>query len=211
MAFGYSLMKGRAGAAGYIRENGDHREVSARGIPPGTVCKLYRRRDGECLLWGPETSDSSGTAQWTIPKDGSVFIAGADQVLLWEGGDEAFLLANAWLKNQGEKKGRSEKTKKPPEERQAVDTTHLETAENETESGAEHIKQTEVRAASKQNKPQCTQPQDKQTEVCSFSSEYQKPDEAQKQKKESPPERAYTLRPAGKGEPVDTLPERGEA
>ena len=113
MAFGYALMKGRAGAAGYIRETGKAREVMARNIPPRAICYLYRHRNGECDLCGAETADSSGNAKWTAPREGSLFIAADNQVLLWEGSDEAFLLANAWLKNQIK---REEKNDKTPEE-----------------------------------------------------------------------------------------------
>ena len=48
----------------------------------------------------------------------------------------------------------------------------------------------------------------KQTEVWNEPAECHTPAADKNQTKESPPERAYTLRPAGKGEPVDTLPER---
>ena len=208
MAFGYSLMKGRAGAAGYIREIGNHREVSARNVSPGAVCQLYRRKDGEWLVCGTETADSAGNVQWTAPKEGGVFIAQGRQVLLWEGGDEAFLMANAWLKNQGQKSGQQEKMKGPSEEQHALRTTPAETAESKTESGMECIKQTQVYAQSKQIEAQQAQIPKKQTEVWNEPAECHTPAADKNQTKESPPERAYTLRPAGKGEPVDTLPER---
>lgn len=153
MAFGYALLKGRGGAAGYARESGGKREVSARNIQPGTVCSLYAVQDGEYRLCGTETADGSGYAKWTAPMAGSLFIADGNKVLLWDGGDDAFLEASAWLEKQN---------RKMPEPR--------ETPEAKEES---------------------------------------LPPEPKKNKeKESPPERAYTLRPAGDGEPVDTLPER---
>ena len=151
MAFGYALLKGRGGAAGYARESGGQREVSVRNLMPGTACSLYTVQDGEYRLCGTETADGSGSVQWSAPMEGSLLIADGHKVLLWDGGDDAFLEASAWLEKQSQKK---------PE------------AKEKPESQKEHL-----------------------------------PPEPEKEK-ESPPERAYTLRPAGEGEPVDTLPER---
>ena len=153
MAFGYPLLKGRGGAAGYARESGGKREISARNIQPGTACSLYAVQDGEYRLCGTKTADGSGNVQWTAPMEGSLFIADGNKVLLWDGGDDAFLQASAWVKKQNEKKVEPD-----------------EMLESQEES---------------------------------------LPPEPEKEKEnESPPERAYTLRPAGEGEPVDTLPER---
>ena len=152
MAFGYALLKGRGGAAGYARESGGKREVSARNIQPGTVCSLYAVQDGEYRLCGTETADGSGNAKWTAPMAGSLFIADGNKVLLWDGGDDAFLEASAWLEKQN---------RKIPEPR-------------------------EILEAKEESLP---------------------PEPEKAKENESPPERAYTLRPAGDGEPVDTLPE----
>ena len=59
MAFGYALLKGRGGAAGYARESGGQREVSARNLRPGTACSLYTIQDGEYKLCGTETADGA--------------------------------------------------------------------------------------------------------------------------------------------------------
>ena len=165
MAFGYALLKGRGGAAGYIRENGDQREVSARDLPPGTPCALYTLLNGECSLCGTENVDSSGNAKWTAPKEGQLFIAAGDRVLLWDGGDSAFLQASAWLKKQSQ----NGKNKQEPED----------IPEAKTEARDPHP--FECHPVSEPEKTEAN---------------------------ESPPEGAYTLRPAGGGEPVDTLPER---
>lgn len=153
MAFGYALLKGRGGAAGYARESGGKREVSARNLQPETVYSLYAVQDGDYKLCGTETADGSGNAKWTAPMEGSLFIAEGNKVLLWDGGDDAFLQASAWLEKQ---------TRKSPE------------PDETPEAPADKLQ----------------------------------PEPEKSTEQESPPERAYALRPAGTGEPVDTLPER---
>ncbi|MBR0227398.1 MAG: hypothetical protein IJQ62_03520 [Clostridia bacterium] len=163
MAFGYALLKGRGGAAGYVRDSGGQREVSARNIKPGTVCSLYTIQDGKYSLCGTETADSGGNAKWTAPKEGGLLIIEGNKVLLWDGGDDAFLAACAWLEKQ------SQRNVIKPEPTPEADIP-------------------EARTEAREPAP---------------------PPEPEKiEEKESPPERAYTLRPAGDGEPVDTLPER---
>ena len=210
MAFGYALMKGRAGAAGYIRETGKAREVMARNIPPRAICYLYRHRNGECDLCGAETADSSGNAKWTAPREGSLFIAADNQVLLWEGSDEAFLLANAWLKNQIKREEKNDKTPEESEGTQDNREVSQEISEIKADSGIVCAKQAKVCIDSDQTKVHSIKNRDKQTEVCFETLELHGPSDTKKQIKETPPGQAYTLRPAGNGEPVDTLPERGE-
>lgn len=168
MAFGYALLKGRGGAAGYVRENGGQREVTTRNLIPGTACALYTVQDGAYRLCGTETADGSGNAKWTAPKEGGLLIAEGNKVLLWDGGDDAFLQASAWLDQQS-KKNITEPEPAPDTEIPEAKTEALEPNLIETLPTSEPEK---------------------------------------KREKESPPERAYTLRPAGTGEPVDTLPER---
>ena len=185
MAFGYALLKGRAGAMGYVRENGSQREISARDLPPNASCSLYAVQEEEYRLCGTKTTDSGGSAKWTAPKEGHLILAEGDKVLLWDGGDEAFLRASAWLKRQSkghpakpvqEKEGMPEAQALPPETLKACTFP----AQDRGERALEH----------------------------SYPFERQQPGKENAQAKESPPERAYTLRPAGTGEPVDTLPER---
>ncbi len=164
MAFGYALLKGRGGAAGYMRESGGKREVSARNVAPGTACSLYTIQEGECRFCGTETADSGGNAHWTAPKEGGLFIADGNRVLLWDGGDDAFMQASAWLHRQTQKSLKQEPEEIPEAKMEAREANPLEQGSS--------------------SEPEKTQ------------------------KKEDPPERAYTLRPAGSGEPVDTLPER---
>ena len=165
MAFGYALLKGRSGAAGYARESGGQREISIRNVRPGTACSLYTVQSGEYRLWGTETADGGGNVHWTAPKEGALLIAEENKVLLWDGGDDAFLQASAWLEKH------SQRTIKPEPE--------------EIPEAKEEARYTSPFVYTPASEPE-------KTRVV----------------KESPPERAYTLRPAGKGEPVDTLPER---
>lgn len=191
MAFGYALLKGRAGAAGYVRENGSQREVSARDLPPNATCSLYALQDGEYTLCGTKTTDGSGSAKWTAPKDGSIFLTDGNKVLLWDGGDEDFLRVSAWLSSQ---------TKK--------DTKKNEPAKEKNQDAPR-----EVQALPAETLAACTVPaQDRAEQAAEHSYPFERQPSAKKNErtKESPPERAYTLRPAGTGEPVDTLPERGK-
>ncbi len=189
MAFGYALLKGRAGAVGYIRENGNQREVSARDLPSGASCSLYAVNDGEYILCGTKTTDSSGNAKWTAPKEGNLFLTDGDQLLLWDGGDEAFLRASAWLNRQ-----RRENLTKAVQEKEAI----ADMPQESLELPAETLAACTVPAKDQSQETPLFYPFERQP---TFNNE-------NTQTTESPPERAYTLRPAGTGEPVDTLPER---
>ncbi len=186
MAFGYALLKGRGKAAGYVRETGGKREVSVRDLPPFASCCLYAAGESGYQPCGNVTADGGGNAKWTAAKGGALFVSSGNKVLLWEGGDEAFLRACAWLNGQG----RSEKGKSEPE------------AEEKKEEPPEERMETR---ADSENDPAYGEA----APVYPF--ERGRPSFPEGgQMKENPPERAYSLRPAGKGEPVDTLPERGE-
>ena len=192
MGFCYALLKGRGGAGGYIRENGGQREVSARDLPPGACCALYVIREGECRLCGSETADSSGNAQWTAPKEGTLFLTSGDKVLLWDGGDEAFLRASAWLDSQ---KTQNTKKREPEKENQPKTPQKTEALSAETLAACKV----------------CAQDTVDQGETPVYPFENRQPSHTgNTQTTENPPEQAYSLRPAGKGEPVDTLPERGK-
>ena len=188
MAFCYALLKGRGGAGGYIRETGNQREVTGRDLPSGAACALYVIRENECRLCGTETTDVSGSAKWTAPKEGTLFLASGKKVLLWDGGDEAFLRASAWLDSQDQKKA-----EKPEKEAAPEAAAKKEELPEETLAACT--------VCAKEKTDQAAEP------VYPFERDLPSHSEDQ-QTKESPPEQAYTLRPAGDGEPVDTLPER---
>ncbi len=188
MAFGYILLKGRGGASGYIRENGGEREIAVRGIVPGTLCELYVAKNDDIRSQGVKEADGSGSASWTAPPAGRAFITAENKVLLWDGGDEAFLRAAAWLNSRREK---SPEGKAPDP---AADTA----AEQASDTPLPGNKTTAFgRGAKRQEEPPLP------------FERFLSHAAAAEPEKESPPERAYTLRPAGKGEPADTLPERG--
>ena len=191
MAFGYALLKGCGGAAGYVRENGGQREVAARDLPLLARCDLYAAGERGYRHCGAQTADGSGNAKWTAPKEGKLFLSSGNKVLLWEGGDEAFLRACAWLSGQE----RREAEKGGPEMKTAP-----EEEKKEEELPAELMAACAV----------CAKEPPAGEESPAYPFERATPSLPERgQRKESPPERAYTLRPAGQGEPVDTLPERG--
>ena len=184
MAFGYALLKGCGGAVGYVRENGGVRSVTARDLPPFAACELYAAFEGGYRLCGTETADGGGRGQWTAPEEGALFLASGNKVLLWDGGDEAFLRASAWLKSQGQRNP----GKTAPEE-------------TRTEAGLP-AGTLEACGVPAREKPE---PDPKP----GYPFERAQPSRPESgQATENPPERAYFLRPAGKGEPVDTLPDR---
>ncbi len=189
LAFGYMLLKGRGSASGYVRENGGQRDVTARDLPPYAQCELYAAGEEGFRLCGTEKADGSGNGQWTAPKEGALFLASGNQVLLWDGGDEAFLRAAAWL--EGQRRRRAEGVK---QERPAVP----EKAEDQAELPAKTLEECALPAREQREQ----EPLHDYPFLRALPSQPRKPD------KENPPERAYFLRPAGKGEPVDTLPER---
>ena len=190
MGFCYALLKGRGGAGGYIREEGNQREVSVRDLPPGACCTLYVNQNGEYRLCGTETADGCGNARWKAPKEGALFLTSGDKVLLWDGGDEAYLRASAWLDSQNAESAEKgepgkEKNTKTPQKTEALSAETLEAC------------------------MMCAQDNDDQAEASIYPFESFPPAQAEKKIiKENPPEQAYILRPAGTGEPVDTLPER---
>ncbi len=190
MAFCYALLKGRGGAGGYIREEGNQREVSVRDLPPGACCTLYVNQNGEYRLCGTETADGCGNARWKAPKEGALFLTSGDKVLLWDGGDEAYLRASAWLDSQS----RESAEKDEPEKE-----NNQEIPQKAEALSAETLEACMV----------CAQDNDDRRETPPYPFESRVPPHTEnRQSKEYPPEQAYTLRPAGTGEPVDTLPER---
>ena len=189
MAFCYALLKGRGGAGGYIRETGNQREVTGRDLPSGAACALYVIRENECRLCGTETTDVSGSAKWTAPKEGTLFLASGKKVLLWDGGDEAFLRASALLNSQDQKK-----TEKQEPEKEQVP---------EAKAEKEDLPEETLAACAV-----CAKEKTDQAAALAYPFERDLPSHSEnRQTKESPPEQPYTLRPAGTGEPVDTLPE----
>ena len=181
MAFGYALLKGCGGAAGYVRENGGVRSVTARDLPPFAVCELYAADENGYRLCGTETTDGDGRGQWTAPEAGALFLASRDRVLLWDGGDEAFLRASEWLSSQKKRNGETEPEETGPQEGLTAETLEA--------CGVPAREKPDPKPAYPFERALPSHPESGQA-------------------KENPPERAYFLRPAGKGEPVDTLPDR---
>ena len=141
MGFGYAFMRGQKGAEGIVREAAGKRTVQARGLTPGETCAAYvLEKDGarECAR---AVADQAGQCRLAVALPGPLFVSANGRVRLWEGGDETYLRACAFLDAQ--------KPSLPARKEPAAP----ETPPNE-------------------------------------------------------PEEPYTLRPAGSGENVDTLPRR---
>ena len=196
MAFGYTLLKGRGGTSGHIRETDGKREISVRGLPPGSPCALYAWEDGVGVPQDERKTDGDGNARLTAVSPGRVFVAAAGRVMLWEGEEDAYLAASAWLKQQNKRPEEKKELKNPAQEK--PDAAH---DSPEEKKAPEAEKPSDILLAETALLRDAAQPAKEREAAPSPPSSCQ-------QEKETPPEQAYTLRPAGTGEPVDALPER---
>lgn len=183
MAYGYSLLRGRQGAEGHIRETGEGRTAHVRGVKPGEKCALYALQAGTARLWDEKRADGEGRARLRAAGPGNLFVACEGGVRLWEGGEDTLLRASAFLtKQRTPEKKTEEETKEearpavpPPEE--------TEDTEKETE----------------------------QEEMAALLRAAQTPAREAAEKKESSEKTeetaAWSLRPPGEGEGVDALPD----
>ena len=97
MGFGYSFLRGRQGAEGHVQEKGVGRLVTLRGLKEGEACVLYVFSGGAARTAARERADGAGQARLTANQKGKLFVAVGGQVRLWEGEEEDYLRACAWL------------------------------------------------------------------------------------------------------------------
>ncbi len=179
MAFGYAFLCGFQGAKGYIRETDGIRTVSVRGMKPGETCVLYVFIDKEADICDQKTADSDGHATLETARSGPLFVTQNETVRLWEGNDDAYLRACEFLVSHSHA---------------SMDNFQKETIKRKEEAPAANEAETNMDSwvfepaipDEKENFPQ--------ENISPAGKVEQEPD--------------YTLRAPGKGEPVDTLPER---
>ncbi len=184
MEFQYFLMRGRRGASGYGMKRDGKKEVVFRGLKPGQTCALYALNGSGARFCGTKEADGAGQASFTVPDEGPLFAAADGQAILWEGENENFLRACAWLEK--EKKKREVTAEKPA-------------AEEKNEKAAAG----EARGEEKEDAPARAK-----TEAAVFSEDKVSGSDQEKTAAEkNTPEERWTLRPAGEGEAVDALTE----
>ena len=64
--FAYQLLRGCAGASGHIRAAEGRRQVTVRGLPPGTECAFYVISGGRGVLCGQARADHAGQAEFSV-------------------------------------------------------------------------------------------------------------------------------------------------
>ena len=124
MAFGYALLRGRDGASGCVRTADGKRSVSLRGLKPGESCAFYTMEENTVTRRGEARADQTGQANLKYQGSGPLFVSAGGRVRLWEGGEENYLRAAAFLREEERKnqnvppsEPKKEKEFAPPQER----------------------------------------------------------------------------------------------
>lgn len=121
--FGYRMLRGRQGAGGHVRSQGQREEITLRGLLPDEQYQLLSSDGGAVCL----RSDGQGQVRYFSQRPGRYCIARGNEMILWEDegrAEENYLQAVSWLKirlkqnEPREKKGipEPEKAEQPPEE-----------------------------------------------------------------------------------------------
>ncbi|MBR0406708.1 MAG: hypothetical protein IJI53_01590 [Clostridia bacterium] len=184
MAFAYEIMRGRRGASGHCQETAGKTAVHGRGFNPGETCVLYALTREGAEKRDETQADGNGHVMLTGRSGHSFFVVSEGGVRLWQGGEDNYLRAAEWLKKE-RRKAREEQRAPAiiePEEARKILAKDLE--EIQTPPAKEEEKEEAESEAAEPMEQTATQ-------------------ETSKPESEPP----YTLRPAGSGEPVDTLPE----
>lgn len=84
MDYGYQLFQGREGAYGHARSRENGRELTARGLKGGVMCAVYCRNGqaARCIARGQ--TDAKGGVRFSALPEGTLFLAAAGRVVLWE-------------------------------------------------------------------------------------------------------------------------------
>ena len=185
MAFGYELLHGRHGAAGHCRKEEGKTIVHVRGLKPGETCVLYALVDAGAEKQDEQTADSSGQAVLAGMGETPVFVAAEGRLCLWQGGEENCLRASEWMKQAQPK---TEKTQKDvsPKEKDDQEKQRMIRSEDPVKILSRDLEEIQLTPEPVNFIP-AAEPEGKQPV--------------------SEAEPTYTLRSAGTGEPVDTLPD----
>lgn len=102
----YRMLRGRGGASGYARGDGNQGAAEARGLPPGGEAMLYRMDAGRAILCDRGKTDGRGNIRFRYMGEGALFITDGSNILLWEDGPaegQLRLRAAEWLRKGNEK------------------------------------------------------------------------------------------------------------
>lgn len=179
----YRMLRGRGGASGYARGDGNQGMVEARGLPPGNEAMLCRMDAGRAALCDRGKADGRGSIRLKYAGEGALFITDGNNILLWEDGPaegQLRLRAAEWLRNGNEMPPkREEPVKINPVTEVSAETKALEPAEEAMPKPAENTQAQEI---PEEILPQADEPQ------------------------EEPEEAGWQLRPETDTEAIDTLP-----
>lgn len=89
MGSGYGMLRGRQGAAGFVRETAGARRVTALGLTPGADTALWRLDEEKACPCNRGTADQAGKWEAETAAAGTLFVTAAGRVLLWEEGESA--------------------------------------------------------------------------------------------------------------------------
>lgn len=181
MGFGYEILRGRQGAVGHCREEAGKKIVCVQGLKPGESCVLYAMREEGPSKQDEQRTNAAGQANLTGRGDMPFFVMSGGKVLLWQGGEETYLRASEWAEKQKERS-----------ETERAEVIAPKQADNILKRELEEIQLDPAK------KERASEQEPEETVSPSAYLPALEPDAK---------EPAYTLRPAGPGEPVDALPE----
>ncbi|MBO4925616.1 MAG: hypothetical protein J5472_03980 [Clostridia bacterium] len=118
MEKGYGMLRGRQGAAGYVRAAGENRRVFARGLPPGAEAALWRIEGEKACRCAGGKADREGNWAGETHGAGPLFVTAAGRVIMWEEGtsaEESYFRCCGALKKAAEKPQKKGTPPAPPE------------------------------------------------------------------------------------------------
>lgn len=92
----YRFLRGKGGAAGFVREMAEESAFSAQGLPPGAECVLCALPSGVELA--KKTADGEGRLILRGRFPPGLFLTAGGRVILWEGEEEGYLAAAGRLR-----------------------------------------------------------------------------------------------------------------
>lgn len=154
----YRMLRGRGGASGYARGDGNQGAAEARGLPPGGEAMLYRMDAGRVVLCDRGKTDGRGNIRFRYMGEGALFITDGSNILLWEDGPtegHLRLRAAEWLRRGSEK---ATKREEPVKITPATEVSAEESATEETM--ADEKEDTQAQEMPEEPLPQADEPQE---------------------------------------------------